>query len=185
MPINWTKVVRELDAAPCDIVQILDCCYSATAIKSKGIDAIHEETLEAEYCGKNEILASCWRDNPTAAGRNSAMPLFAKVLGTLASKNIPLSVYSWFHEVDSEVVMPKHSKFSEYTKASIVSELVLQPILEMSPERNIAQEYYAKAEICNEGSEIRSSSTSGYILAKIKIEHGRPIDIAYYVEEDM
>jgi hypothetical protein len=69
VPINWTKVVNKLDTAPCDVVQILDCCYGATAIKSKVMDEtkmldhIHQKKPEAEYRGRNEILASCGRGN--------------------------------------------------------------------------------------------------------------------------
>lgn len=182
--------MRMLDTAPCDVVQVLDCCFAATAVKSgrhdetKLLDHIHKETPEAAYRGKNEILASCGRDSETAAGRNSSMPLFAEVLGALASKRMPLSVYSWFHEVDSEVVRrntqnsaqgtprPRHPPNWYYSPSWKYFPKEIWPrsiILKPKPTTDIAE----------------SVGTSGYIYAKIKIEMGRPTGVSYHMDKDM
>ncbi|CZR55521.1 uncharacterized protein PAC_05409 [Phialocephala subalpina] len=189
VPINWTKVVHKLDTAPCDVVQILDCCYGATAIKSKVMDEtkmldhIHQKTPESEYRGRNEILASCGRDNETAAGSSASMPLFAEVLHTLASKNLPLSIYSWFHEIDSEVVRRNTQNIPDTQYPRWAQNWYYSPSWKCHPKEIWPRSIVLRPKSATGISESQSSSASGYIYAKIKIEQGRPADVSYYTEE--
>lgn len=112
--VNWTKLAHELNVSPCDVLQVLDCCFAATATKGDNekrtaelIGASNMTTQLAEFNGRNETLASCGRDYETWAGRLSSMPLFADVLSQFVpeGKSHPdfVTVDHWYHAIDSQV----------------------------------------------------------------------------------
>jgi hypothetical protein len=109
--VNWTPIARALDRAACDVLQILDCCYAATASKARGnkkdtgalLDSINSDAESSEYRGTNEYLASSSRDSVAHAGEYSSMRPFAKELRKLAEQGKPFTVEEWHHSIDSAI----------------------------------------------------------------------------------
>lgn len=73
MQINWTYQQNFLDLAPCDVAQILDCCFAGTAIKGTVL-------------GRNEILAACDRNHPTPTKDDAYIKRVTLALEHLARK---------------------------------------------------------------------------------------------------
>ncbi|KAK6080206.1 tyrosine-protein phosphatase non-receptor type 6 [Seiridium cupressi] len=107
--VNWTKIVRSLDAAPCDVLQILDCCFAGFGTKGDAEnddlkrDPLKHLSIESkEFQGRNEILAACGRDTRTGAGENSSMKLFTQMFEKLASEQNSFTVHKWYHDIETE-----------------------------------------------------------------------------------
>lgn len=191
-PIDWTKIVRKLDAAPCDILQVLDCCFGGTATKSKVLqeanmlDHIHQATAVGDYQGTNEILASTGRDTEAPAGDFNSMRLFAEVLTQLAAEKEPISVYSWFYEVDSEAVRRNTRTLQTIQRnPRKAGKWWHGPSWKCHPKTLWPKSIILRPKSIVEPPRSQDSSDAGYVYAKIKIEHGRPTDVIYYTQKSM
>jgi hypothetical protein len=206
--INWTEIVKYLDRAPCNVLQILDCCYAATAVKGEAQDEqkldhepyqaiyaekngnnavfnlISKDTSETEYLGRNEILASTGRDNPTVSGRHASMYLFAEVLDELARQRAPFSVYSWFHEVDRQVVSKnsqyhRNNRHEERDDKPVQRDWYYTPFWKLHPKETWPRSIVLRPRAI-ESPLNQSSSKTEYVYAKIKVENGRPTGVESY-----
>lgn len=104
---NWTKVVQRLNVEECDVLQVLDCCYAGTGTKGEAERQMLRypcmETDQDQFRGRNEILASCGRDDSAPSGTFASMRIFASELESLARQNNCFSVDHWYHAIDSHV----------------------------------------------------------------------------------
>lgn len=87
--LNWTWQQSLLDAAPCDVAQILDCCYAGTAIK-------------ANILGRNEILAACDRHETTGVKIDAYIKRVTAALGALAQSVEAFSLSTLHESVQAE-----------------------------------------------------------------------------------
>lgn len=87
--MSWSRIVDNLlDTSECDVAQILDCCYAATAAK-------------AVTTSRNEILSACSREQTTFAGPASFTKIVISALKDLVKEGKPFSFQSLAQDVDS------------------------------------------------------------------------------------
>jgi len=77
-----------LDELPCDVAQILDCCFGGATAKA----AVH---------GRNEILAAANSQEKTYTGRRSYLKVVNEVIGSLANEKRPFSLETLHNFVDT------------------------------------------------------------------------------------
>ncbi|KAH8879230.1 hypothetical protein GQ53DRAFT_854997 [Thozetella sp. PMI_491] len=76
--VNWSTVQLMLDQANFDVVQIMDCCYSAAAAKARNQ-------------GRNELLTASGFEKPTYLGSGSFLHMIMEDIQELAKENKPFS----------------------------------------------------------------------------------------------
>jgi hypothetical protein len=89
LQVDWTWQQSLLDAAPCDVAQILDCCYAGTAIKG-------------HILGRNEILAACDRHETTGVKVDAYIKRVTTALGALAQSAEAFSLWTLHESVQDE-----------------------------------------------------------------------------------
>lgn len=112
--INWNAVQPYLDEAPCDVAQILDCCYAGNAIKTKAQ-------------GRNEILAACGRDVTTPSGPNSYINGFTAVLTQIITEAKPFSLLT-VHERIKAATKRRNDDIERQSPQTQRNDAVLEPI---------------------------------------------------------
>jgi hypothetical protein len=191
--VNWTPIARDLDRAACDVLQILDCCYAATATKSSGghkdtedrLGSIHDGTANSDYRGTNEYLSSSSRDSEAHGGNFISMQPFADELLKLARKGKEFTVREWHHCIDSAIF-----ELNKITTADPLSPKLREergfssPIHKIQPKERLEHSIILQPNSLD-SSRQRDLDAEGDVYAKVRVVDGREAEIVYFTEEQM
>ncbi|KAF4970174.1 hypothetical protein FSARC_2771 [Fusarium sarcochroum] len=123
--VNWTEFTHKFNIAHCDVVHVLDCCYSLSATKTSEVKDEQEEMIEAansktrdvQFFGRNESLTAGGRQQMVPAGEESSMMVFATVLREMATQQpTTISIWEWQqHIIDKvgELMKGNHQRYAE------------------------------------------------------------------------
>jgi hypothetical protein len=191
--VNWSPIARDLDHAACDVLQILDCCFAATATKACAneedakalLEAIQDDAESSEYRGTNEYLASSSRDSKAHAGKYSSMGLFSTELRKLAVRGKTFTVESWYHDIDTAVV-----RSNEISTADPLSPRRRDKRGYSSPAHKIQPKERLEHSIIMQPKSLDSSrqrdlDAKGYVYARVNVVDGREAEIVYFTEDQM
>jgi len=193
--VNWSRIARALDYAACDVLQILDCCFAATATKGREnkesagalLDSIHDDaTKSSEYRGTNEYLASSSRDNRSHCGEYSSMRPFANELRKLAEGGKPFTVQEWYYAIDTAVV-----ESNEITTANTTRETnkratrgYASPAHKIQPKERARHSIILKPKSSGL-SQQQDPDAEGHVYAKVKLVNGEETARVYFTESQM
>lgn len=157
--VDWNCVQPLLYEAPCDVAQILDCCYASNAIKTGPQ-------------GRNEILAACERNVTTPTGEYSYIRRFTVALKQLVNEAIPFSLFTLHERIKAET-QKRNGKLPVYKLIPENSDsITLRPrslVVDPGERENAFQRgneflgwAYAKVPICR-GDERRDWKDVGFV----------------------
>ena len=191
--VKWSPIARVLDHAPCDVLQIIDCCFAATATKTRGnrqdaddlLDSLREDAETSEYRGTNEYLASSSRDNIAHAGKYSSMVPFADELRKLAKQGKPFTVQEWYHCIDTEIV-ERNAKSTANTSNSDDRETrgYSSPAYKLQPKERLGHSIILKPKN-SDLSQQQDSDAEGYVYARVKLVNGYETETVYFTKDQM
>jgi hypothetical protein len=191
--VNWTPIARALDRAACDALQILDCCFAATATKASGsqrsteerLDSIHDGTANSEYCGTNEYLSSSSRDSPSHGGKYHSMQPFADELLKLARQGKEFTVREWHHSIDSAIFALNQITTADPLSPSSRSDRGFSsPAHKIQPKERLEHSIILQPNSLD-SSRQRDLDAEGYVYARVKVVDGRETETVYFTEDQM
>jgi hypothetical protein len=199
--VNWTPVASALGRAACDVLQILDCCYAATATKASEnkidtrahgnkedtwalLESIDDDVECSGYRGTNEYLASSSRDGAHGGGFYPMQPFVDELL-KLAKRGKPFTVREWHHDIDTAVV-----RSNEISTADPLSPRLREKRGYSSPAHTIQPKERLEHSVIMQPKSLDSSrqrdlDAEGYVYARVKVVDGRETETVYFTEEQM
>lgn len=191
--MNWTRIARELDAAACDVVQILDCCYAATGTKTRGVGnatdamlgSLHNDTSRSDYVGINETLGSSSRDSEAATNEYASTPVFARILRSLAERKQAFTVREWHHDIDTWIkaendkAMSIAGEFSNTTLPGFSS-----PFYKLHPKESLDHSIVLRPKTAGR-PQPKGVGAEGYVYAMVKLIQGDETETTYFTEDKM
>lgn len=191
--MNWTPIARALNRAACDVLQILDCCYAATATKSSGshkgtedrLDSIHDGTANSEYRGTNEYLASSSRDSEAHGGIYYSMQPFAYELLKLTKQGKEFTVREWHHCIDTAIAASNKITTADPLSPSIRGKRRFSsPAHKIQPKERLEHSIILQPNGLD-SSRQRDLDAEGYVYARVKVVDGRETETVYFTEDQM
>ena len=87
--INWNTIQPLRYEVPCDLAQILDCCYAGNGIKS-------------ELQGRNELVAACAGDVSTPGRKQSYIQRLTVALRQMVEEATPFSLSAVYERIAAD-----------------------------------------------------------------------------------
>lgn len=184
-------MARALDHAACDVLQILDCCFAATATKASRdkedaeaiLDSIHDDTESSEYRGINEYLASSSRDSEAHGGKYCSMGPFADQLRKLSQQEKAFTVQEWHHCIDSAIVESNAQSTATSNYRDRARRGYSSPAYKLHPKERLGNSIVLKPK--NSDSQRQDLEAEGYVYARVKLVNGYVTETVYFTEDQM